>query len=99
MKNLLRRLFGFGKEDSASQSIDAPEDMAKSIVQELLTTRADEISCEECFVQLDQFAETELAGASAAEALPLVEDHLKRCKDCREEFEMLMSILRRAKKG
>ena len=94
MNNILRRLFRF-REAQSNQAPGAamPDDMAKAIVQGILATRADEISCEECFIELDRFAEIQLADATAEEALPLVEDHLKRCKDCREEFEMLMSIL------
>jgi predicted anti-sigma-YlaC factor YlaD len=42
---------------------------------------------------MDQFVEMTLEGKKAAEALPLVEDHLMRCKDCREEFEALRSAL------
>ncbi len=34
-----------------------------------------------------------LAGKNAAEALPLVQDHLERCGDCREEFEALLAAL------
>jgi predicted anti-sigma-YlaC factor YlaD len=30
----------------------------------------------------------------AAEAMPLVQDHLERCGDCREEFETLLAALR-----
>ena len=35
-----------------------------------------------------------LAGKNAAEAMPLVQDHLDRCMDCREEFEALLRALR-----
>jgi predicted anti-sigma-YlaC factor YlaD len=59
-----------------------------------MTTRPDEIVCEECFEQLDRFVEMRLAGKDPSEALPLVQDHLARCADCREEFEALMTALR-----
>jgi len=57
-------------------------------------TRPNEIGCDECYQQLDQFAELHLAGKNAAEAMPLVQDHLERCRDCREEFEALLAALR-----
>lgn len=63
------------------------------MVQAIATTRPDEIGCDECFEQLDRFAELTLAGKDAAEALPLVQDHLDRCHDCREEFELLLAAL------
>lgn len=64
------------------------------MVQMIAATRPDEIGCDECFEQLDCFAETVLAGKNAAEAMPLVQDHLNRCGDCREEFEALLTALR-----
>jgi len=66
----------------------------KRMVHNVLTTRPDEIGCGECFEQLDRFIELTLAGRNAAEALPLVQDHLERCRDCREEFEALLVALR-----
>ncbi len=66
----------------------------KQMVHAVITTRPDEIGCGECFEQLDRFIEMTLAGRNAAEALPLVQDHLERCRDCREEFEALLVALR-----
>jgi hypothetical protein len=66
----------------------------KQMVRVVLSTRSDEIGCEECFDQLDRFVEMTLAGKDAAEAMPLVHDHLERCRDCREEFEALLEVLR-----
>ncbi len=66
----------------------------KQMVQMIAGTRPDEIGCDECFEQLDRFAELVLAGKNAAEALPLVQDHLNRCRDCHEEFEALLAALR-----
>lgn len=69
-------------------------DAIKQMVRAIATTRPDEIGCDDCFEQVDQFAEMVLAGKNAAEALPLVQDHLDRCDDCREEFEALLEALR-----
>jgi hypothetical protein len=66
----------------------------KGMVRNVLTTREDEIGCEECFEEIDRFVEITLAGKDAAEAMPLVQDHLTRCRDCREEFEALLRALR-----
>jgi hypothetical protein len=40
--------------------------------REMITTRLDEIGCDECLEQLDRFVEMTLAGKNAAEAMPLV---------------------------
>lgn len=73
--------------------IPMPPDQIAGMVRMVAGTRPDELSCDECFEQLDRFAELHLAGKSAAEALPLVQDHLDRCGDCREEFELLLASL------
>jgi len=77
---------------SPDNSLDL--EMLKGMVQEILSTRPDEIGCAECFEQLDRFVEMALAGKNAAEAMPLVQDHLNRCADCRQEFEALLAALR-----
>jgi predicted anti-sigma-YlaC factor YlaD len=69
-------------------------DILKKMVHRIVSTRPDEIGCDDCFAQLDRFAELVLAGKNAAEAMPLVQDHLERCGDCREEFEALLRALR-----
>ncbi len=66
----------------------------KKMVREVITARPDEIGCDECFEQLDRFAEITLAGKEIPEAMRLVQDHLERCDDCREEFEALLAALR-----
>jgi hypothetical protein len=60
----------------------------------IFTERSDEIGCDECFEVVDTFAEFKLAGRGAAEAMPLVQDHLERCPPCRQEFEALLDALR-----
>lgn len=69
-------------------------DILKNMLRAIIGTREDEIGCDECFKQLDEFIELKLKGRSPEEAMPLVEDHLKRCKDCREEYEALLEALR-----
>jgi hypothetical protein len=69
-------------------------EVLKKMVNSIITTRPDEIACDECFEQLDQFAERMLEGKSAAEAMPLVQDHLDRCEACREEYEALLEAVK-----
>lgn len=68
--------------------------LLKRMVRDIVTTSADEIGCDDCFEQLDRFAEMVLAGQDAAAAMPLVQEHLERCTDCRQEFEALLAALR-----
>jgi hypothetical protein len=65
----------------------------RQLAHGIATTHPDEIACDECFEQLDCFVEMTLAGKDTAEVMPLVQDHLERCRDCREEFEALLTAL------
>lgn len=64
------------------------------MLRAILNTSEEELGCEECFEQLDEFIEMKLKGKSPEEAMPLVHEHLKKCKDCREEYEALLEALR-----
>jgi Zn finger protein HypA/HybF involved in hydrogenase expression len=57
-------------------------------------TRETEIGCDECFEQLDSFAELALPGVEASRVMSLVSDHLDKCEDCRSTFEGLLTTLR-----
>ena len=65
-----------------------------NLVRVIVETHETEIGCDECFEQLDSFAETEISGAEASVAMPLVGDHLEKCADCRSNFEALLRALR-----
>ncbi|KPL22388.1 MAG: hypothetical protein AMJ93_07325 [Anaerolineae bacterium SM23_84] len=65
----------------------------KRLVRDVLGTRSNEIDCDECLRQLDEFVEMTLSGQSAADAMPLVQQHLEQCDCCREEFEALLAVL------
>ena len=52
-----------------------------------------ELSCEECFEQLDRYVELELAGADADSAIPGMQAHLEGCSACAEDHESLHALL------
>jgi hypothetical protein len=52
-----------------------------------------EISCEECFDQLDRYVELELAGAKADAAIPVMRAHLAGCSACGEDHDSLYDFL------
>ena len=70
------------------------QDIFRMLLREIAETREVEIGCDECFEQLDRFVEMELSGLNTAQAMPLVQDHLEICGECREEFEALLLALR-----
>lgn len=52
-----------------------------------------ELSCEECFAQLDRYVEIELAGADAEASIPGMRAHLAGCPACDEDYASLLSLL------
>jgi hypothetical protein len=67
---------------------------AIKLLRVVAETHETEIGCDECFERLDSYAETEISGAEASVAMPLVGDHLDKCADCRGKFEALLRALR-----
>jgi hypothetical protein len=52
-----------------------------------------ELSCEECFAQIDRYVELELAGADADGSVPGMRAHLEGCPACDEDHSSLLSFL------
>ncbi|HEX8855027.1 MAG TPA: hypothetical protein VF752_05450 [Thermoleophilaceae bacterium] len=52
-----------------------------------------ELSCDECFEQLDRYVEIELAGRDADAAIPGMLAHLEGCPACREDHDSLVALL------
>ncbi len=63
------------------------------LIRQIRRTTTDEISCDDCFQSLDEFAELVARGEQAATLLPKVQQHLDLCGDCGEEFQALLRIL------
>ena len=70
------------------------EDDRQSIMTRLLGPSGPEVSCEQCFEQLDEYVELELAGADADRQLPGLSEHLQGCPACREDHESLLDFVR-----
>lgn len=66
----------------------------RKMMRSIHMTRQHELTCGECFNEVDRFAEIELAGKNPAEAMPLVQYHLDRCDNCKEEYEALLAALK-----
>ncbi|MDW7754498.1 MAG: hypothetical protein SCH68_04950 [Brevefilum sp.] len=60
----------------------------------LAKTEAHEIACDGVFKVLAEFAEMNQRGEDVSVMMPLVAKHLDLCPDCREEYEILMDVLK-----
>jgi hypothetical protein len=91
MIQFLTRLFRRSKPSSPVDSV-SPR-MAQMVAGMVAHTAEFELTCDEVFELLDQFAEMARRGENDAELMPLVNDHLAMCPECREEYEALQRIL------
>lgn len=58
----------------------------------LLGPEEPELTCEECFAQLDVYVERELEGSDADRAVPAMRAHLVGCPACHEEYLSLRAL-------
>lgn len=66
---------------------------SRRLLARLLGPAEAEVTCEECFEQLDRYVDLELAGANADSAIPGLRPHLEGCPACREDYESLRAYL------
>lgn len=63
------------------------------LLARLLGPAGEELTCEECFDQLDRYVELELSGRGADVAVPGMRSHLEGCPACREDRDSLAALL------
>jgi hypothetical protein len=59
----------------------------------VLGPAAPELSCEQCFAQLDRYVELALGGEGAEERVPGMRAHLEGCPACAEDFRSLRDFV------
>jgi hypothetical protein len=62
-------------------------------LEALLGPTGPQVSCEECFEQLDEYVELELEGADAEAQVPGMRAHLEGCPACSEDYESLRALV------
>jgi hypothetical protein len=80
---MLRRL-PFGRE---------PQLRLPAAFERVLGPIAPQVSCDECFAQVDRYVQLEAAGADAATIFPRMKAHLEGCPACQEEHDELLAFL------
>jgi hypothetical protein len=73
-----------------------PDALMVKMLQALMMTEEHELSCDDVYAVLDQFAEAIERGENPLIFMPLVRQHLDICPDCREEYETLLRMLQPA---
>jgi hypothetical protein len=52
-----------------------------------------ELTCEQCFAELDRYVELVLAGTDADDRIPGMQAHLRGCPACAEDFRSLRDLV------
>ena len=63
------------------------------LIAALLGPAGPELTCEECFEQLDRYVDLEHAGADADRAVPGMRAHLRGCPACRDDHDSLLELV------
>jgi hypothetical protein len=66
------------------------------ILKRVLGPEGPELTCEQCFAELDRYVELELEGAHADAAIPGMHAHLEGCPACHEDHESLRDLVARS---
>jgi hypothetical protein len=72
----------------------APE--PQTLIAALLGPAGPELTCEDCFEQLDRYVDLALAGAEPDRAVPGMRAHLIGCPACRDDHDSLLSYVKHA---
>jgi hypothetical protein len=62
-------------------------------IERLLGPAAPELSCDECFAQLDVYVDHEVLHGDAEHAMPALAAHLRGCPACAEDRESLRALV------
>jgi hypothetical protein len=65
----------------------------RRLIAALLGPTGPELTCEECFEQLDSYVDLELAAADADRAVPGIRAHLSGCPACRDDHAALYEFI------
>lgn len=66
---------------------------AEELTLRILGPSGPELTCEECFAELDRYAELSLVGANPDEGVPGMRAHLEGCPACAQDLRSLMALL------
>jgi len=66
------------------------------ILKRVLGPEGPELTCGQCFAELDRYVELELEGSDADAAIPGMHAHLEGCSACREDHESLRDLVARS---
>lgn len=71
------------------------DDQLRKLVYAIFEQHQEEdVGCDSCSQQLHCLWSLVQTGVAICDVLPAVEEHLRCCPDCREEFDAFISVMR-----
>ena len=68
-------------------------EQAKALIEMVMGTHDQEMTCDECVADIAEFVEMQLTGKPLGDVLQAVQEHLDRCHDCADEYHVLRQAL------
>lgn len=69
------------------------DELVTRMMHRLIVAEVTEITCDEVFAIVDEYAEASQRGEDVSSLKPLIRHHLDLCRECDEEYQALVSIL------
>jgi rRNA maturation endonuclease Nob1 len=66
---------------------------AKALIERVMGTCDQEMTCDECLAAIAEFVEVRLTGQPLSAAVQAVQAHLDRCHACADEYHVLRQAL------
>ncbi|MBI5946372.1 MAG: hypothetical protein HY864_18580 [Chloroflexi bacterium] len=88
MKKIIKRI-----QNAFKPREQLTDEVVLKFLKVLDNARAEEMSCGDLFMQLDEFVEREVNSKDAEKLMPLIHEHLDLCSECSDEYEALLAVL------
>ena len=69
------------------------KEQIQTLVGLIVTTETDQVTCDDCFGQIGEFAEHALDGRELTDGMQVIQRHLEQCPCCKGEYEALIEAL------
>jgi hypothetical protein len=88
VKDLLQQV-----RDLFRRKPEIPEPLVEWLIRSLENTQEVDLSCDDVFALIDQYAEAHMRGEDITRLMPLLKQHLDICRECCEEYDALVDVL------
>jgi hypothetical protein len=69
------------------------DEVVARMMHKLVSASEAELTCDEVFALVDEYAEASQRGEDVASLKPLIRQHLDLCHECDEEYQALLRVL------